>query len=182
MRTLVIAERFNLGDGVTWPAAERCLERRKYDKWLYHSHAIGAYGSGMTMQTQMRSVGRRKLLSIGLPSDFDALNLLPPGPCGAWDIDLAARIALELRWLIVYAHDEPKHFEEDDCELGDWRYDRLVLVGKRVALAMELGALRFFERHGGAIVVPHPSGRNTWWNDPLNVSAGRRAMEEFFDE
>lgn len=48
-----------------------------------------------------------------------------------------------------------------------------VLVGKRVARAFRLGSAGFFEatevRGRPAMVVPHPSGVNLWWNDPKRV-------------
>ena len=53
-------------------------------------------------------------------------------------------------------------------------YDLVVLVGKRVAKAFGIdGAVYFgaytWSPHGPTYyVVPHPSGVNRWWNDPVN--------------
>lgn len=49
----------------------------------------------------------------------------------------------------------------------------VVAVGKRVAAAMGLRRPEYFApaawRGVPLVVVPHPSGVNRWWNDPVNV-------------
>jgi uracil-DNA glycosylase len=54
---------------------------------------------------------------------------------------------------------------------------RMILLGTRVARAfgMKPSWLRWA---GGIAVVPHPSGRNRWWNHKKN----RRAAKRFFKE
>jgi hypothetical protein len=52
--------------------------------------------------------------------------------------------------------------------------DAIVVLGRRAQRAFALGkpdALTVITRHRGPIVValPHPSGRNRWWNDPAHV-------------
>lgn len=54
---------------------------------------------------------------------------------------------------------------------------RLVLVGRRVgnAFGVRTDYLEWTTAHGHrAIVVPHPSGVNRWWNDPKNEVRARR--------
>lgn len=67
----------------------------------------------------------------------------------------------------------------------DRRTDRgtsFVLVGRRVAAAFgfrrhEYDMFDWFARGGRSfVVVPHPSGVNTWWNDPAHREIARRFM------
>jgi hypothetical protein len=179
MKTLLIAERFNIGR--RWPKADAMLERGEVDRWLEFALDVGCYGVAMTSRTQKLGAGRKKLEAIGVRFDdeLDALNLLPPAECGAWDAALAKKVADQLRWNVVLAHDEREHM---DCapELDAWLYERVICVGRRVARAMEITA-SFFEPVGGAIVVPHPSGRNLWYNDPDARAEGARVMSEWYD-
>lgn len=57
-------------------------------------------------------------------------------------------------------------------ESATLRDDAVLLLGRRVQNAFGLGAMRPLEsvyRDAGAgtrlVAVPHPSGRNRWWND-----------------
>lgn len=52
----------------------------------------------------------------------------------------------------------------------DRDYQRTILLGARVAKAFDLAALRVCEWYGDVAVMPHPSGRNRWYNDPANVA------------
>jgi hypothetical protein len=61
---------------------------------------------------------------------------------------------------------------------------RVVLLGRNVARAFDLGAMPFFEwqavdAHGARMlcsVVPHPSGMVHFWNEPENVARAKRFM------
>lgn len=60
--------------------------------------------------------------------------------------------------------------------------DVLLLAGRRVALAFGADPVYFREVRPPAIgrqtfVVPHPSGLNRWWNDPLNRDRARAFLE-----
>ena len=48
----------------------------------------------------------------------------------------------------------------------------VLLLGKRVAAAFKQTNVEYFRwfalNHARAVVVPHPSGVNRWWNDPAN--------------
>jgi hypothetical protein len=69
---------------------------------------------------------------------------------------------------------------------------RIVIVGRKVAEAFELPMVDWFEpfqlhcgpRHAvtgcngmaEAMVIPHPSGRNHWYNSETNRALARRAL------
>lgn len=62
---------------------------------------------------------------------------------------------------------------------------RTILLGQRVAKAfsVRLPELRWMDvdRHGTQLaLVPHPSTRNIWWNDPTNRAAARRFLMATF--
>lgn len=70
-------------------------------------------------------------------------------------------------------------------ELTPARHAGLVILGRNAQRAfrwrggvdwLEWGWVRSAERDWPAAVVPHPSGRNRWWNDEDN----QRAAREFF--
>lgn len=100
------------------------------------------------------------LLGRELDSVFELVNLLPayPGRAGkgsGFDRELARARA---------------------AEIAATRGDRLlILVGHRVAAAFGLDGDYLVERDG-AIVFPHPSGINRFWNDPANVTRARRVL------
>lgn len=58
----------------------------------------------------------------------------------------------------------------------------VLLVGRLVARAFGEGGRPWFEwfdlRGVRATVVPHPSGLNRWWNDPVNVERAGEFMRE----
>lgn len=59
--------------------------------------------------------------------------------------------------------------------------DRVVLLGRRVAAAFKVKAeyLEWVEVGNTKVaVLPHPSGINRWWNDPVNKSRATRFMRE----
>lgn len=102
---------------------------------------------------------------------LDGVNLLDHQPLGRggseFDLGAARAAASILRRTSPYFRDE-----------------RLVIfAGKRVARAFgwtfgyfELDAILTGQRLCRAVAVPHPSGRNRWWNDPANA---RRAAKYF---
>jgi len=173
MRTLLVAERFNIG--ARWSHADKLIAGGRYERWLQFSMDVGAYGTGMTERNRRNDIGKNKLRSIGCRYDR-ALNMLPPGPVSAWELQAARLVADELRRLIVTAHEET-HLDMEP-RFAEWLFDRVILVGKRVAAAMEAD-VGFFEPIGGCIVVPHPSGRNLWWNNAQAIAHGRAKMEGF---
>jgi hypothetical protein len=71
----------------------------------------------------------------------------------------------------------PLHRARRAARVIDLATAPVVLVGLRVAEAFGVEHPRHFQRcevrGRPAIVVPHPSGVSTWWNDPRNVEAGR---------
>lgn len=64
--------------------------------------------------------------------------------------------------------------------------DQLILImGKRVAKAFGVNReeyLEWFVLDGHhAIIIPHPSGINMWWNSPQNVAAAQGTLEGILD-
>ncbi len=62
------------------------------------------------------------------------------------------------------------------------------LLGKRVAQAFGFRpAARFLSDYSSPagkwriMIVPHPSGINTWWNDPANVRRAKKEVRRFLD-
>lgn len=59
---------------------------------------------------------------------------------------------------------------------------KVILVGKGVAEAFELADMAFLEvrevRGAKVLLLPHPSGINSWWNKGGNIEAGRKALRE----
>lgn len=81
----------------------------------------------------------------------DAMNLLEPDPQSVpWDRRAARECAATATEKVIP------------------RYDHVWLVGRRVAIAFGLARLPFLGSHGKYHLLPHPSGLNHWWNDPLN--------------
>lgn len=154
-RVLLVGERFNLG-GRRWPSAERLMVR-DCASWLERSRAMGCY----TEERNPR--GREKLQRAGLRWD-DALNLLPPAACSEWDADLAAWAGYHLEELL-------------GCEEPSWTYHRVLLLGARVARAIELKYVPL-KQLGRYVMVPHPSGLSRAWNDPTTFCRARALMEE----
>lgn len=152
-RVLLIAESFNLR-GKTWERYDRYIREGRAHRWIEMSLRMGCF--------RLRDESRTRLESVGLWWDA-SMNLLPARACGAWDPELALRVASLL---------------EEMLGVGHLQYDKCILVGKRVAQALGYGALEFFQEWPDTIVVPHPSGRNRWWND-ADIPAARTAVEKF---
>lgn len=102
------------------------------------------------------AAGRRLAAAAGIPFSPDylrrteRLNLLPEWPPGAWPIVearlAAAEVDLTGRTAILCGYNVARSFVGFSAALFEWVDYR----GGRVAF------------------VPHPSGRNRWWNDPAN--------------
>lgn len=64
--------------------------------------------------------------------------------------------------------------------------DQVILLGSRVAEAFGVAGRQRLAWHpfgfASIALIPHPSGRNRWWNDPLNVLAASRFLTNLFDE
>lgn len=60
-------------------------------------------------------------------------------------------------------------------EMAD-EYLHVVLLGRRVARAFGLQDQRLFDFVDHVAVMPHPSGRSHWWNDPGNERRARAFM------
>ena len=72
----------------------------------------------------------------------------------------------------------PRHFDRAEQLLN--RMDtkccgRAVLLGRRVTKAFGMKP-EWFKWVGGIVAIPHPSGRNRWWNNKGN----RREAKKFF--
>jgi hypothetical protein len=149
-RVLVIGERFNAPPRRAW---DEMTPRRWADACL----ALGAFRDGPS---------RLKLASVGVAADrADCLNLTPAAVQGQpWRSDFAAAVAA----LVL-----PR--------LAGWRV--AYLCGARVAAAFGVRGpvTPIFGRPvdlGGAtaVVVPHPSGLNLWWNCRHRIEELRRCL------
>lgn len=101
------------------------------------------------------AVGRQRLVDIGVRwGESDSMNLLTPAPqYEPWDDRLACAVAA-----LVLARG----------------YDKVVIVGRRASRCFlpwepKLRHVSWAECPKGFdrrfVVVPHPSGRNYWWNE-----------------
>lgn len=96
---------------------------------------LGAFREGL---------GRRRLLSAGLRWDA-SMNLLMPDACGSWDPARAREVAASV--------------EREVTE----KFGLILLAGTKVTKAFGL-KLALLETEGPFLVIPHPSGRNHFWN------------------
>lgn len=71
------------------------------------------------------------------------------------------------------------------------KYDRMILLGKKVTSAFDLEFVSFCgqrviyqegEPEKRFLVLPHPSGRNTIWNWPESIDRARAALIGFMPE
>lgn len=177
-RSIVVGERANVHRVVAW----ELLLAEDPDAWLEVSLERGAFRGDERSWAKLSSIGVEA-------TDRRSFNLLPPAPSGSveWSRLDALRVAA---CFLPYARD----------------YQRIFLCGKRVARAFGLRNVstlsRFtpFVREGEIgrddwkthatyyelsecesaahelIVLPHPSGRNRWWNDSTNVERARRVL------
>lgn len=157
LRILMVAERYNM------PLDTRLesMARMSVHQWVDFSLSLTALAGGHA---------RAKLSDIGVPSDVLSMNLLPPAPQGTeWDARLARSVA-------------------EVVALRD--YDAVMLVGRRVATAFGcprwpmLHSARLMTPGGGseglrAMLVPHPSGLNHFWNDEIEVEVARELVTEW---
>lgn len=128
LRVLLVGEAINVG--------RRRVPQVVHDHWLRSDDLTRRFGAFRL------GTGRARLIRCGVRWT-DSADLLPPGPCGWWDADLARRAAST--WLPLWME----------------RFALVVLVGKRVAAAAGLPAST-----DRVLLVAHPSGRNRQWNDP----------------
>lgn len=65
---------------------------------------------------------------------------------------------------------------------GDFLTDRkIILAGRNVAKAFGRGNQEFLKWYGNFVVIPHPSGRNRWWNDAGNWVQSARFFRSLVD-
>lgn len=96
---------------------------------------------------------------------FDRINLMSFEP-ETWPINVARGNAREIVELV-------------ECR-------PLILLGKRVASAFEIVDPKFHTNYGLAVgntiipsrVMPHPSGRSRYWNDPVNVAMAEKSWRD----
>jgi hypothetical protein len=135
-------------------------------KVLLIGQAPSRSGAGCAPFAAGRRSGRRLDAAAGfdLVSSVDAMNLLRsfPGKEGkgdAFPLDRARRAAARM------------------IPLLDGR-PMVIFAGRGVAAAFNVGREDYFRvfMFGGqrAVVVPHPSGINRWWNDDGNRRRARR--------
>lgn len=92
----------------------------------------------------------------------------------------------------VFANSELSVADEDPCEIVDWldtrKVDVVVTLGQRVCdivapsmsscewLSIGSVYLNSASKRTFVVKLPHPSGRNRWYNDPKNVSNASRTL------
>ena len=110
---------------------------------------------------------------LDLPrDDFQVWNILPPDSRpGTWDADFARRVVDNHLWPWIQKN------------LGHG--DRLLLMGRRVekAFSIEGGPYAWGSLVGHCVVpmmlIPHPSGRSHFWNQPDEVGRVTDRVREF---
>jgi len=179
-RVLLVGERWNSDELTRWDC-ETAL--RDPHRWLEVSRRLGAYGTGVSGKYHAFDHNLRRLGIEPREHYHDALNLLPPSPvAGAWDAQVADVVGNALVDLNTAAH---ASYCEDGL-LARWRFDVLLVLGRRVERALSHDTEKFFEpvlTAGGRvvkIVLPHPSGRSRFWNEKSRVIAGRDRLREVF--
>ena len=69
--------------------------------------------------------------------------------------------------------------------LNLWGKPLVILVGRNVARAFGANSVAYLEGfllgYVNAVVIPHPSGLNRWWNDPANTERARRFMRSLLE-
>jgi hypothetical protein len=76
---------------------------------------------------------------------------------------------------------EDAKFTASTFKTGFHYYNAVFLAGKRVAKVFDVKAEYFDKVEGNTpmYVVPHPSGINTWWNDPCNREVAKKFLKQF---
>lgn len=114
------------------------------------------------------STGRRLEQLLGCPVHDVGAAVNVFASSGPWDSARARRRGDEVRAALAYR-----------TALGLSHPERLVLLGRRVAVAFGLLRAGWFEWRdvsgASGAAAPHPSGLSRWWN-----GAGRRAQAEAF--
>lgn len=139
-RVLLVGEAINVGRRRVPPAV--------HTHWLRSDDLTRRFGAFRL------GTGRARLIRCGIRWSESA-DLLPPGPCGWWDEELARTAAAA--WMPLWTA----------------RYDLVVLVGKRVA-----GAARIAASTDRVLLIAHPSGRNRQWNDPAHLGRVREEVRQ----
>lgn len=197
-RAMLIAERFNHDVSPGWNdwlemllnkiecallTGDPDLPTMLPSQYLRRIRAVGAF----------LKCNSRAILSNDLGIDVDnedgrfeyvhSCNLMPPSPrCGEWDARLALKVAHSVKWQI------------------DNDYDLVVLCGRRLQAAFGIPShvgfgypyclSESFEaaRHGSTeslnhlgqhcqwVVIPHPSGKNHFWNNQSKVKEIREVF------
>ena len=119
------------------------------------------------------------------------VNLLEdyPGPAGKGSAFPIVETRLSARRLVDVLAAGPRFTDSGTCT-AKWAFggrlfalpSLVILCGARVGQAFGLGDAEYFRRHRPrdmgcpAVVVPHPSGVNRWWNDAANEDSARRFL------
>lgn len=112
------------------------------------------------LSLRLKAHGMERLQSLGAYWT-DSMNLLPPSPvCGEWNKLQAREMAIGVQ------------------ELLREEYDRFIYVGCRVGQAFRGHPVKVLQHDDKWIVLPHPSGRNMWWNQQSNVEEAKRCLRE----
>ena len=70
----------------------------------------------------------------------------------------------------------PRDAADAAQELRNHEFGPLVLLGRKVEAAFDLKPGVWLTWRGRLGIMPHPSGRNRWYNDPLNIEAAREFL------
>jgi hypothetical protein len=163
MKTLLLAERFRVRPDQCVPEWERRLLLRDYDfclKWWHVSSRLGVFREGS---------GSPRLQEIGVPvGDCVSANLLPPHHVSGWWNAATARYVAETWRPYIELH------------------HRVILVGVRTAHAVLGHKVKVLQsgiyHHHPWICVPHPSGRNRFWNDVANEASAYIEVKKWLDK
>lgn len=133
------------------------------------------------------------LLIVGMnnPQSLEALSTMPRGGAGhrLWLMATARTGVSEQDWL--------QNVDRVNLCGGEWdpfearrawgqgvvstdRYDAIMFLGNDVVNATGL-RLPPIGRRGIYWVLPHPSGRNRWYNDELNKDAATLLLRDFYN-
>lgn len=148
---LVIGERVN----------NRDLTPSKVQRWR-QSWIRWGWKAALATEAMVRGQSRTRLDQIVLGEKW-VVNLLPPdNKPGSWDQKMARQMAAEAEaWL-----------RGKRCPIRG-----VVLLGRRVGnMFMPGAAFGTTGRIGDipVLLVPHPSGRNRFWNEAENVKKAKR--------
>lgn len=171
---LAIAERVN----------DPRMDAERVARWarVWREHRLRAM-----LTTPAMSIGQTKsrfAALTGLPIRTKVINLMPPdNKIWTWDAGVAEMQADYLReWL---REDACLTVFQDNEQCAQERVTGVVLLGRRVATAWQMGWYKFGTITAIAgcqqpfLLLPHPSGRNRTWNDPALVASLRQQVVKF---